>query len=312
MCVIIVNKADGKNISREEFRKAWKRNPDGGGIAYVKGGRVRIVKELVNEHKLWAAYKAIKKALPESNIIIHMRIATHGTVSTTNVHPFRVNRNLVFAHNGQITCVPKNTVYSDTHMFNTEVLQNLPKDFLQSSGIRLLLEDAIGQSKLAFLSSDNTVTILKERLGTWEDGNWYSNTFHRVTEAFNYTKFKDTFYICAEKKISPSGSTGYIQRGDYYNIYDVPSLDRLVTLIENNRGNIVLSKFDLKDNKYHDYDPEKLLNLGVVDNMVTSVLGTFWLCKVATKQGPVIRAMTEKEIAKLSAAFSKPDIIKTL
>ena len=58
--------------------------------------------------------------------IVHFRIGTHGTSNGIyNVHPFYVDKNLVFAHNGMIHKVDDCKKRSDTRVFNDTFLKPL-------------------------------------------------------------------------------------------------------------------------------------------------------------------------------------------
>ena len=67
------------------------------------------------------------------------------------------------------------------------ILKNLDNGFLNNDGIRLLISNAIGSSKLAFLDSSGHINIINEHLGHWSDDNniWYSNDGYK---SCNYVK----------------------------------------------------------------------------------------------------------------------------
>ena len=128
----------------------------------------------------------------KSPFIIHFRYATHGeNIGTDNVHPFKVNNGLVFAHNGIISNVSENDQYSDTQMFNKEVLQKLPEKFLNDTITIKLLSGFTSGSKLAFLDSKKNVSIINEKLGHWNDENtmWFSNYGYCDTQKYNYGSY---------------------------------------------------------------------------------------------------------------------------
>ena len=66
---------------------------------------------------------------------------------------------------------------SDTMMFNREILQQLPNNFIQNNSIIRLIEESIGNSKLVFLNNIGIFRIANEDKGHWsKDGQiWYSN-----------------------------------------------------------------------------------------------------------------------------------------
>lgn len=187
MCIAILNTRN--TINRETLQQCWKSNPDGAGMIYTNNGQLQIFKEMTNFDKFYKEYNKQRKANKESNFVLHFRIATSGKIDKTNCHPFNVSKNLSFVHNGMISIEQLNKNVSDTYTFNELVLKKLPNTFLTNHAILDLIENYIGYSKLIFLDSDNTASILNEHLGHWDElDNWYSNNSYQCT----YTKTKAT------------------------------------------------------------------------------------------------------------------------
>jgi predicted glutamine amidotransferase len=140
---------------------------------------------MTNFDKFYKEYSKQRKVNKTSNFILHFRIATSGKIDRANCHPFSVNKNLAFVHNGMININQLNANVSDTYTFNELILKKLPTTFLNNHAILDLIENYIGYSKLVFLDNDNTASILNEDLGHWDaDNNWYSNNSYQCT----YTK----------------------------------------------------------------------------------------------------------------------------
>jgi hypothetical protein len=80
-------------------------------------------------------------------------------------------------HNGTITKIKiaKDDRRSDTKIFATEYLANLPEGWEHNGVIAELIEEFIGYSKVCMLSVDTGITIFNESMGHWLDGIWYSN-----------------------------------------------------------------------------------------------------------------------------------------
>ena len=186
MCIIIY-KPKGKVLDYETVKYAQSRNKDGNGYMTSMNGNLRIKKSM-SFKKLWNDYekKIIDKGLEESlPVIWHFRIKTHGPINETNSHPFAVNKKIAFAHNGVIygISVPKDSKLSDTALFNKEIMQQLPNDFLENKGIIRLINQYIGStSKLAFMDEVGNVTIFNEKAGIWDDDIWYSNSSYKKVE----------------------------------------------------------------------------------------------------------------------------------
>lgn len=187
MCIAILNTRN--TINRETLQQCWKSNPDGAGMIYTNNGQLQIFKEMTNFDKFYKEYSKQRKANKQSNFVLHFRIATSGKIDKTNCHPFNVNKNLSFVHNGMINIQQLNNSVSDTYTFNELILKKLPNNFLSNHAIIDLIENYIGYSKLVFLDSDNNASILNEDLGHWDAlDNWYSNNSYQCS----YTKTKVT------------------------------------------------------------------------------------------------------------------------
>jgi predicted glutamine amidotransferase len=212
MCIIILNTND--KIEKDRLKTCWNENPDGAGMMYTQNNELKIFKELKDFQILWNKYSEIRDKQPLSNIVLHFRIKTHGKVNTKNVHPFRVNKDLAFCHNGILSCVdvPTKSKVSDTIILNETILKLLPEEFIVNDAIRTLLEEFIGHNKLVFLDSFNNYHIINESLGHWENKNWYSNYSYIETKSYGW---KD-YYSSRED------GTGYNSYKDYcFNCYTV-------------------------------------------------------------------------------------------
>ena len=104
MCVIASIPA-GRSLSEEELREMWQTNPDGAGIAWISGNKVATYKSMKLKPFL-RKFKQVVEHHGQSDILVHMRIATHGEVCLDNNHPFVIKQDgkevtdVVFAHNG--------------------------------------------------------------------------------------------------------------------------------------------------------------------------------------------------------------------
>ena len=130
MCIIASIPA-GSQINEDTLNQMWKSNPDGGGIAYIEDGKVKTYKSMKLK-KFRTNFFRILDEHGDSDILVHTRIATHGSICIPNVHPFPVMQdgeeldNLVFAHNGILPSPfipPAKMDISDTRYIN-EVLFN--------------------------------------------------------------------------------------------------------------------------------------------------------------------------------------------
>ena len=87
MCIIII-KQYGKKIPLNHLQEAFKRNPDGAGVAYTTGRGVTIKKGYFDFSHFMR--KCGKYNRGEVSAVFHFRIATHGGVNAGLCHPFPI------------------------------------------------------------------------------------------------------------------------------------------------------------------------------------------------------------------------------
>lgn len=205
MCIAIYKPA-GKNVSKKTLKRCWEENPDGGGFMYVSKGAIQITKE-VNSFKAWySKYIKAITANPDKNFVLHFRIATSGKIDLRNCHPFRVNNNLAFCHNGIINIkMPKNSKISDTVTFRNKILRMLPEKWYENEAIIKLIEKFIGSSKLVFLKSTGDVFIINEEKGIWDKDVWYSNTGYKRIGTIHWDHFlMEDYNACRFDNVCPN------------------------------------------------------------------------------------------------------------
>jgi hypothetical protein len=189
MCIAIINTSEGNVISKKTFQQCWNNNTHGAGISAVINGKIVVDKELKDWERLYDVYAKWRED-KSLNIMLHFRISTHGSRNLDNCHPFMVNKGLVFCHNGIIGQVDTSNDKSDTVAFNEQYLKSLPNGFAFNPAIKQLLLDRIGYSKLVFLTSENKYSIVGEKRGLWDGGNWYSNDSYKPSAWIDYGGIK--------------------------------------------------------------------------------------------------------------------------
>lgn len=116
MCVIIFKPAGIKIPAPGILDKAAHRNPHGCGLispsVFYKG----------------LSYSSFQKALRKCNegepLLIHFRLATHGSVRRANCHPFfDIETNTYFMHNGVLGAIEPNTDKTDSECAFRWILQ---------------------------------------------------------------------------------------------------------------------------------------------------------------------------------------------
>lgn len=181
MCIAIFNKSS--LLSYEAIRNSFENNNDGAGLLYIDGGRLAVIKETASAKAFYKKYKAIREnnALP---MLLHFRIGTHGHFADYNLHPFLVNSQIGFVHNGVIRISEIDARYSDTNHFNRLVLQTMKRPariFKDGSNEAALVSHFCGSSsKLIFLNAAGDFRIFNEAAGHWDKlGNWFSNSTYK-------------------------------------------------------------------------------------------------------------------------------------
>ena len=210
MCIAILNIR--KSIKKEYLENSFYNNDQGAGLLYVKNNELKVFKTY--DKKLFLKeYYSVRKQI-KTPIVLHFRIATSG-FSEHNLHPFLVNKNLGFVHNGVIYGLG-NKDFSDTYQFN-EMLQKLPKNFLRNHVIKELISSYIGTDKLVFLDSNNEWNIINENRGHWFEGDWFSNS--------SYLQRND--YVWAgNRKVSKKEEKANFWNDDLLPLWkDEPSID---------------------------------------------------------------------------------------
>src|SRR5262245_56577162 len=97
MCLLIVSK--GEPIPRGLVAKYAVSNPDGFGFAYYSKKQRKMI--IYNSMSLDDLLKQMK-SIPAVVHMLHLRYGTQGERSVYNCHPFRVNKQMCFAHNGHV------------------------------------------------------------------------------------------------------------------------------------------------------------------------------------------------------------------
>jgi glutamine amidotransferase len=190
MCIAIY-KAAGATITDKELSTSALNNKDGCGFAGItteKGHRKLVVHKCLDFKDFLPVFRKFEKDNPDSPMLIHFRIMTHGLVNVENCHPFWIDSQHVFIHNGTITAAPKDKdrLKSDTRMFNETILTQLPAGWMENDGICDLIEEYIGFSKVVTMDINGQVRIYNEVKGHWDKDRdiWFSNETYKKKKTF--------------------------------------------------------------------------------------------------------------------------------
>jgi len=205
MCIAILNKKT--KLSENSIYNSWQNNEMGGGLLYNQNGKLKVFKtykynDFLNE------YNNLRNQKNVGAIVLHFRIATSGIDGIENIHPFKVNDNLGFVHNGVISGLG-NVKHSDTFQFN-EILQGFKHDFIKCKTSKMFINEYIGTyNKLIFLDNLGYYTIINESAGHWDKlGNWYSNDSYKKVNTYVYAGNKKVY------------KTNYIKDDHYLDEWD--------------------------------------------------------------------------------------------
>ena len=232
MCIAILLPPK-KYLDKDTLKRCNSSNPDGFGFAYFD--RELVIRKEVEKEKIQKSIDSfikIRKQFKDRPFLVHFRIATHGKISTRCCHPFRVNEDVVFCHNGILKYeygVDKNSLDSDTMMFNKNILQKIDNrtlnDMINSkkSVLKDLLEGYIGSgNKMILLNKEGNYCILNEYKGLWDKGIWYSNDSYKKKEDFfsygygNYYGYNyNTGYLWQDEQDFKTNTTKKWYKGDW-------------------------------------------------------------------------------------------------
>lgn len=177
--------------SREKLENSALNNPDGFGyaIAIPQENRLHVVNTM-NADEAINGFLADKAKYPKGYAIWHARLATHGSHTLDNCHPFYIGKDKlsVLAHNGVLPTEheAKNT-RSDTRIFAEHILPRMGGiSALDDPQMWAVLEEFTVGSKIAFLTvnpqAKYQMYLLHEKSGKYDESEvWWSNTSHELS-----------------------------------------------------------------------------------------------------------------------------------
>jgi len=213
VCLLCFSPA-GTMPRREDIEMACANNSDGFGFAIRINDGI-ITSRGLNAKKVIDKFFAIREAHPDSDAMFHARLATHGTVTNENCHPFRVagDPRLVLGHNGILPMqVPIDSNRSDTRIFADDILPAMGIEILDSYADRTSLEDWLGSNKLVIMSTHPALKdnyyILNEHHGVYDGGVWYSNCSYRPYIYKPIYNYSSKYILDSSKYINDTTSWG--------------------------------------------------------------------------------------------------------
>jgi len=224
---IIVYSPPGVGADMGVLRSCWERNTDGAGVMFAEDGRLKIAKGFMKWRPFKRYMKRIgterKTALP---FAFHFRIATHGSITERNCHPFKVHDSMAMMHNGIMSNVPieKEIDISDSEAFVDLYVKGLEADLSMSKQLNIkqleygsplndLFDSFIGASKLLFMDNNGETAIVNESLGYWAkdgagEGMWFSNRLWKPLTVVTKSKYP----VSGSGYNYPGYATGYVRQ----------------------------------------------------------------------------------------------------
>ncbi len=198
MCLLVFMEPNA-TVPSEDLEVAAVANPDGFGWAIIGDDTIHTHRSMSFNEAL-STFEQQRKLMPDRYALFHLRIATHGTTSLDNCHPFHVggDHRTVLAHNGMLDI--KGDHRSDSRIFAEEWLPTLgAAEWLDDPQRFAELERFARGSKLVVLSVDpllrNYAYILNESSGHWGEekhgrrGVWYSNYSYEWMPRRSYVSY---------------------------------------------------------------------------------------------------------------------------
>lgn len=198
MCVAIFQNINAVKLKKEDFIQYGRSNHDGFGMLHVKETlnintqkfEPSLVKYVTTDlEAFWNYYDVVFNEINAvSPLLVHFRLGTAGKMDTLNCHPFLVNENIGFIHNGIITIDRKGyDDFSDTYVFNETILKPLGDDIINNETTIKLISSFIGYSnKLIFLNTKKQYLIFNEDCGEWDT---QKSTWFSFKKSYNYSKW---------------------------------------------------------------------------------------------------------------------------
>ena len=178
MCIIIVRPEGVKMPPMAILARCAALNPHGFGFAT----KDRIYKTLSFED----FKREIKTIRKDETAILHFRYATHGSIKTSNCHPFRDDKTGVsFAHNGILNITPIGDMTDSETAFRTRIVPTIKEHGFASDEFIKANHDIIGGSRFAYIDKDGDYRLYGAF--THYKGCWYSNrNFMPIIERYSY------------------------------------------------------------------------------------------------------------------------------
>ena len=174
MCILIVKRAGVKFPAIENIQNSCDNNPNGFSMAWLGDDKLQTFR-CMSKADFLQKYKELSNTLSykKTPMIIHARIATHGTINVNNTHCWTDNElGIAFAHNGVLSISNRDDM-TDSETFFRDIFIPVYRS-RGWDGATLAINAVIGSSKFAFLDRKGTIRYAGNFVD--EKGVLYSNT----------------------------------------------------------------------------------------------------------------------------------------
>lgn len=193
MCIIAIKPRGVDFPSVKTIKTMFEYNPDGFTIVYSEGGEPPKIHRTMSSDAALQIYNKItdKCSADDTNLFIHARIATHGTINISNCHGWRdVKTGMVFAHNGILDIKAKGDM-TDSETFFRYIFMPI----YRNGGWKFANEAIsafIGTSKFVFMDKSGEIYYAGKYIT--DNGVMYSNTTYiDYKSKYNNTSYKSAY-----------------------------------------------------------------------------------------------------------------------
>lgn len=177
MCILITKPRGAQFPPLEAICNSAENNPDGFSLAYNIGNEL-ITYKTMSVRRFISKYMSLSSILDagDTGMIIHARIATHGSITLKNCHCWKTFEGhfdeMAFAHNGILSIHTRNGM-TDSETFLRDYFEPAYLSGGWEEAEKVIIKN-IGFSKFAFIDKDGDICQFGNFLN--EDGCSYSNT----------------------------------------------------------------------------------------------------------------------------------------
>lgn len=291
MCIIAIKPKKAKMFSDEEIKTMFFNNEDGAGFMYNKDGHVYMKKGYFKVDKLLKELHKIN--FDNCDLVLHFRISTSGKIDKNNCHPFKINDNLYFVHNGILSeYTDLKSDKSDTALFCDKVLKKIEASKIFSDkNVRFLVKELIGGgNKMCFLNSKGYTKI-----GDFieDNGRFYSNNSYiesRYKYNYSYNDFFDNYKYWYDDKELPQVYREYTEKDYKYNYSDYMEHYNDYYYFAKDNDNVI----QFYDDDEFDFFMDTLISCG--DGLYVDEDGEYWKMNLETREAKLIDDDLEKEV----------------